>query len=714
MPSRLAKALCASVAALTTLTAAIPAPAFADAMLSESAPSRVISVPKDKSLSFRLDEPATKIVVAQPDIAEVVATTDRSFYVRGVSPGTTNLLVYGPGGRLMDVIDVNVGYDGATLQRDIATVLPGEDIHVKNLGQGIILTGYASTTSVAARALAMAQKFAPEAASSSLLVRASSEVVLEVRIMEAGRSALQDIGFSGAVSSRNTTANWGSGLIGNVPANGIIGWTNHLGSVTVNANIEALEEKGVVHTLAKPNLVAVSGGKASFLAGGEFPYPVPQNAAPGSNSSLITIAFREYGVKLNFSPTVQDNGFIRLNIAPEVSQLDQANAIKIGGVQIPGLIERKTDTTVEMRDGDALAISGLFQHTYTNDLRQFPVLGSIPILGSLFRSARWNKGETELVIIVTPHLATPQDFDHAKRTVSMGEKEPNPFDFVVKGEAFEHPMGREMRSYGDDPGNQGTPPAKAAAIASAPAAKAPFVAAQAAQAPAKPAPVVTASLVAPVAKAAPAVAAPVKAEPAKPVPVAPAPVTVATAKAAAAPAVTPPAPTPAKPAAAPSAPVAVASIKAAPAPSAPVAVATAKAVSPPAPAPAKPAATPSAPVTVATVKAAPAPSAPAAVVTTKAPAAATAPAPVSVTPIATATVAPTLVAATSLRATPIPAPFTVAPAFEPVSTNSAPTPDTPIATAPAAAAVGKPASATTDASLELRGEIVPKALSTGK
>jgi len=527
MSRSLAKALCASVAAITAATATLPSAAVADAMMSEAAPSRVISVPKDKSLSFRLDEPATKIVVAQPDIAEVVATTDRSFYVRGVSPGATNLLVYGLGGRLMEVIDVNVGYDGAALQRDIAAALPGEDIHVQSLGQGLLLTGVASNASIAGKALAMATKFAPDAASSNLIVKASQEVVLEVRVLEAGRSALQDIGFSGAISSRNTNATWGSGLIGNVPANGVVSWTNHLGSVTINADLQALEEKGVVRTLAKPNLVAVSGGKASFLAGGEFPYPVPQAL------NEITIQFREYGVKLNFAPVVQDNGLVRLGVAPEVSQLDQANAIKINGVQIPALTTRKADTTVEMRDGDSLAIGGLFQHTYTNDMRQFPVLGSIPVIGTLFRSARWNKGETELVIIVTPHVVTAGDFDRAKRTASLGEPEPHPFDFIVNGNSFQQPMGRDLRAPAGPPG----PPMAQAAPPPAPAA--PKAIAKAAPPPA-PQPVVKA-------------AAPVPAKPAAPTPSAPQQVAKASAPPVTQPAakVAAPAATPAKPAAVP-------------------------------------------------------------------------------------------------------------------------------------------------------------------
>jgi pilus assembly protein CpaC len=528
MPRSLAKALCASVAALTAVTAVLPSTAVADAMMSESAPSRVIAVPKDKSLSFRLDEPATKIVVAQPDIAEVVATTDRSFYVRGVAPGATNLLVYGLGGRLMEVIDVNVGFDGALLQRDLAAALPGEDIHVQTLGQGLVLTGTASTESVAKHAMAMAEKFAPDSASSSLLVRASQEVVLEVRIMETNRTALQDIGFSGAINSQNTTANWGSGLIGNVPANGIISWTNHIGSLTLNASIQALEEKGTIRTLAKPNLVAVSGGKASFLAGGEFPYPVPQNASVGSNSSLITIAFREYGVKLNFQPLVQDNGLVRMEVNPEVSQLDQANAIKIGGVQIPGLISRKADTTVEMRDGDSLAIGGLFLHNYTNDLRQFPVLGSLPVLGTLFRSARWNRGETELIIIVTPHVVTARDFDQAKRTTSLANPEPHPFDFVVNGNAYSEPMSRELRvpmGLPSAPTTQGAPPV---ARASVPAASAPVAKTVAAK---PPAPVKTA--VAAPAKAAAPVAPPAQQVAKAAAPTAPAAVAQTAAKAAA-------------------------------------------------------------------------------------------------------------------------------------------------------------------------------------
>jgi len=441
--------LFASVALLTAT--AVATPAFADALPSEAAPNRVISVPRDKSLSFRLDEPATKIVVAQPDIAEVVATTDRSFYVRGIDTGSTNLLVYGPGGRLLEVIDVRVGYDARALQSDLDTALPGEHIRVQTLGEGVLLTGAVSTTSVANRAKLIADKFAPDAATSLLTVNASQEVVLEVRVMEATRSALQDMGFAAAITSGNTTFTYGTGLIGNAPAAGVLGFHTHAGNNGIDASLQALEEKGIIRTLARPNLVAVSGGKASFLAGGEFPYPVP------TGLNQITLEFRSYGVKLNFEPTVQDNGLIRLAVAPEVSQLDNANSIKINGVQVPGLITRKADTTVEIKDGDSLAIGGLFLHDYSNDIRQVPLLGNIPVLGTLFRSARWKRDETELVIIVTPRIVTARDFDKAAKTAGVSGAEPAVLDFLVNGKiSHDPPMSRDpdMRA----PINAPTPP----------------------------------------------------------------------------------------------------------------------------------------------------------------------------------------------------------------------------------------------------------------
>jgi pilus assembly protein CpaC len=429
----LAPALCATLA----LTA-IPPAAAAQVMRSESAMNQVIFVPVDKSMSFRLDRPATKIVVAQPDTAEIVATTNHSFYVRGVAVGSTNLLVYGPAGKLQQVIDVRVGYDARALEQDLSVAFPGEGIRVQTMGEGVLLVGNVSTSSVAKRAKELADKFAPNASTSVMTVRAPSEVVLEVRVLEASRSSLQDIGFSGTIADGKSVFAYGNGLIGGSQPSGILSLRGTIGSVSIDAAVAALEEKGMVRTLARPNLVALSGEKASFLAGGEFPYPVPQ----GLNQ--ITIQFRSYGVKLSFLPTVQDNGLIRLQVAPEVSQLDPANSVRINGINVPALITRKADTTVELKNGDSLAMGGLFQHNYDNTLRQFPVLGDLPVIGTLFRSARWKRAETELVIIVTPRLVQPQDFAAAQALKSLGGPEPRAGDLLLKGEALDKPTTRDL------------------------------------------------------------------------------------------------------------------------------------------------------------------------------------------------------------------------------------------------------------------------------
>ncbi len=410
-----------------------PAHAATETFSSEAARARTITVPRNKSASFRLDAPATKIVVAQPDTAQIVATTDRSFYVRGKQVGSTNLLVYGAGGQLQEVVDVRVGYDAEALQSDLANALPGEGIRVRNLGEGLLLVGEVSTTAVATRAKALSDKFAPDAVTSALTVRASQQVILEVRVLEAGRTALQDVGFNiAAVNGHGSNITTGSGLVGLSAPQGAIEVATRVGTASLDAKLAALEQQGIIRTLAKPNLVALSGQKASFLAGGEFPFPVP------AGQNMISVEFRSFGVKLGFEPTVQDNGLIRLQVAPEVSDLDTQNSLRIDGVEVPGLTVRRADTTVELKSGESFAVAGLFKQDYQNAIRQLPGAGNIPVLGALFRSAQWRKQETELVIIVTPRLATADDFraqDHP-----LPGKEPSALDVILMGLALDKPM----------------------------------------------------------------------------------------------------------------------------------------------------------------------------------------------------------------------------------------------------------------------------------
>ena len=435
--------LAAALAAALALAAA--GPATADAFPSESAASRTISVPKNKSASFRLDGPASRIVVAQPDTAQIVATTDRSFYVRGKALGATNLLVYGAGGELMEVIDVQVGYDTAALQTDLAAALPGEMIAVRSLGQGVLLTGEVSNTSVAARAKGLAEKFAPEAVTSALTVRASQQVVLEVRVIEAGRSTLKDLGFN-IQAANNSTFSFasGSGVLGNSAPQGVLSLGGAVGTARVDVQLQALEEKGVIRTLARPNLVALSGEKASFLAGGEFPFPVP------SGRDQVSIEFKPFGVKLGFQPVVQDNGLIRLAVSPEVSALDSRTSLRINGFDVPSLTVRRADTVVELRSGESFAVAGLFQQDYVNAVRQIPGVGDLPVLGALFRSARWKRQETELVIIITPRLATAAEANALAPSPLEPGREAGTARLVLFGDALDRllqaPVGQEPRA----------------------------------------------------------------------------------------------------------------------------------------------------------------------------------------------------------------------------------------------------------------------------
>ena len=430
----MSRILLSALACVVLATAALPSVASAQVLASEPALRRTIYVPRDKSLSFRLSQPASRIVISQPEIAKVTATGDRSFYVQGIEFGSTNMLVYGPGGRLMEVIDVRIGFDAEGLQQDLVAAFPGETIQVRNLGESLLLSGEVSHTGIQVRAEAIAEKYAPEAVITRLKVRSAQQVVLEVRVLEATRSALQDLGFSGLIQNGSFSFLFGGGLIGASAPSTVFQLTGGSGSTVINNTLLAAEEKGVIRTLARPNLVALSGEKATFHAGGEFPYPVPQR------DDLITLEFRKYGVELTFIPTVTDNGLIRLEVEPSVSQLDFTNSIRVQGFTIPGLIVRKTKTVVQLKDGQPLSIGGLFQRDYSNALRQIPGIGNVPILGALARSTRWRKAETELVIIVVPRLTNEADSEAVRNVNVAPGVEPDTLDFIFKGKALDKPL----------------------------------------------------------------------------------------------------------------------------------------------------------------------------------------------------------------------------------------------------------------------------------
>ena len=414
-----------ALAALTTIGGS------AQAQIAQAPGSgQTIVVPKDKSAAFRLDYPASEIVVAQPDTLSLVATTDRSFYVRGKALGVTNILIYGPDHHLAQVVDVRVGYDVESLQNDLAAALPGETVKASNFATGILLTGDVSTPSIAARAAAIAERYAPKNVESELTVRASQQVQVDVRILEASHSAIRDLGLNLNVQTvGGFSFSSGSTLPSGIAPQGTIGFNHQFGAWNIDANLQALEQKGAIRELARPNLVAMSGQEASFLAGGEFPVPIP-------NGNLgVTIQFQQFGVKLNVTPTVEDNGEIELKVAPEVSELDPKDGVNIQGFQVPAITMRRASTQIQLRDGESFAIAGLFQRDYSNTINQIPGASNLPVLGALFRSSDWQRNETELVIIVTPHLTTAVTNVHDLPNPLADTAEESAIDVILDGKS---------------------------------------------------------------------------------------------------------------------------------------------------------------------------------------------------------------------------------------------------------------------------------------
>ena len=397
MKGSLINSACIALAAITLLTAPASAKSWVD---NDSIKKRVAAkVVKDDMVLMRTESAFKEVRVANAEIADVVVLTDKSFQVMGKTSGKTNVMLYDAQKRLVDIVDVTVGFDIAGLKKSLFETFPNDKIEVRNMAGGVYLSGDVSTDAVARQAEKIAQAYAPKRVTNGLSIRDSHQVMLEVRFVEATRDAVKELGI-GLLTQRAGDFAFQSGTALASPAfAGVL--QGRFGRATLDASIEALEEKGVIRTLAEPNLVSMSGETASFLAGGEFPIPVQ------ADQGQIAIEFRQFGVGLAFTPTVLDDGIINLKVAPEVSQLDNTNAVRVGGVEVPALRVRRANTTIELRNSQSFAIAGLLQNETSNRKTQTPWIGDVPVLGSLFRSTRYQKAETELVILVTPRLVQP-------------------------------------------------------------------------------------------------------------------------------------------------------------------------------------------------------------------------------------------------------------------------------------------------------------------
>ncbi|HKL66034.1 MAG TPA: type II and III secretion system protein family protein [Roseovarius sp.] len=380
-----------------------------------------INVAMNRAIVVESDVSFAELSIANPAIADFSTLSDRTIYVLGKAPGRTTLTLFDDTGRLITNIDVHVSTDIAEFKERLRQILPGEKIDVRTANDGIVLSGTVSSPTRLQRALDLAERYAPERVSNLMSVSGKQQVMLKVRFAEMQRTVSKALSTSLAVDGLSSLTGEGVGIAGarlgtnqigggdsvvpgtisNQTAAGTAFIGFDIGSVELGVLLEALETKGVVRTLAEPNLTALSGQEASFLAGGEFPIPVSQE------EGTITVDYKKFGVELKFIPRVLDDGVINLEMAAAVSSIDDSQQINTGVITLPAFRRRDTSTTVSIRDGDSFAIAGLLQDDFRDNNSQVPWLGDVPVLGALFRSADYLRAQSELVIIVSAHLVSP-------------------------------------------------------------------------------------------------------------------------------------------------------------------------------------------------------------------------------------------------------------------------------------------------------------------
>ena len=356
-----------------------------------------------------------RVSLTVPDIADALVTAPSQLLIHGKKPGTISLFVWDKAGAI-STFEVKVRHDLSALLGHLRQLFPGEDITVLGSGKDIVISGTVSSKYVIEKAGDMAAGYVAKKEDVVNMLKqqegvASNQVMLRVRFAEVSRSAMQELGVNFFANGSGSSDQWygrtNPGTPGPSFEDGKLVFSDFLNLFVFNAKenlgavVKALSNKGLFQSLAEPNLIATNGKEASFLAGGEYPYPVVQS---GSGTNSVTITFKEFGVRLSFTPTVLGGDLIHLKVKPEVSSLDFANAVTIDGFRVPALSTRRTETEVELRDGQTFAIAGLMNNTLTNSMSKIPGIGDIPILGLLFKSKAHQKNQTELVVMITPSI----------------------------------------------------------------------------------------------------------------------------------------------------------------------------------------------------------------------------------------------------------------------------------------------------------------------
>ena len=401
MPDSLVRSLGLRVGVLSALSALSASPAAAQRVISQ--PQQIISVSKGASALLQNGTAIIRVTVGDPNIADALVVSPTEAVINGKTLGSTTLLVW-DNQTQPRIYSVEVTADAPALQRYLKALLPDENITVTSTGNTVTLNGTVKDPFTAQRAVDVAATSGATVID-NLYTPPAQQVMLMVRFAEIARSTSLD--WSSAFTTLNPhklsdKGDWS----GSTNSDGSITFLLDNGTSNLAALITAAKSKGDFRSLAEPNLMTLPGKEAYFLAGGEFPFPMLQSATAGN---AVTVQFRDFGIKLRFTPTIQKNGAIRLKLAPEVSSLDFANALVISGFEIPSILTRRAETEVELREGQWLAIAGLMDNNMTNNVTKIPILGDLPILGELFKSHGIRQRRTQLLVLVSPRLVTAAD-----------------------------------------------------------------------------------------------------------------------------------------------------------------------------------------------------------------------------------------------------------------------------------------------------------------
>ena len=405
-------------------------------------PSETLNLSQGTGAMVRLSSPMSDVFVANEGIADVQVRSSTQLYVFGKGRGETTIYATGPNGKVVYAANVRVGNNISSVGEMLNLAMPESNIQATPMNNLVLLTGTVSSPTDVEEAQRLVQAYVGEGTQVVSRLRSATplQVNLKVRIAEVNRTVLKKIGINllSGDSTGGSQFSIGRGDITPTTAGGFgvqsitggttLGIAGKILGLDMIGSLDLLQNDGFVTTLAEPNLTALSGETASFLAGGEFPIPVSQG------NQAVTIEYKQYGVGLAFTPIVLADGRISMRVRPEVSELSDAGSVKLGGFTVPALTTRRAETTVELGSGQSFMIAGLLQNRNRNSIEKAPFLGDIPILGALFRSSSYQRDETELVIIVTPYLVRPVSGQLAMPV--SGYRAPTDVELNLEGQTF--------------------------------------------------------------------------------------------------------------------------------------------------------------------------------------------------------------------------------------------------------------------------------------